>query len=66
MGLKYYDFWGIAPTDDPNHRFAGVTIFKKGFGGERIDWVHAHDLPVSPLYKLTYVFETGRRIRRNL
>ena len=66
LGLKYYDFWGIAPTDDPNHRFAGVTIFKKGFGGERIDWVHAHDLPVSPLYKLTHVFETSRRIRRNL
>lgn len=61
-----YNFWGIAPTDDPNHRFAGVTLFKKGFGGERIDWLHAQDLPISRLYWLTYLFETLRRILRRL
>ncbi len=66
LGKKYYDFWGIAPSDNPKHRFAGVTTFKKGFGGERIDWVHAHDLPISPLYWLTYLFETGRRTFRRL
>ncbi len=65
-GLKYYNFWGIAPVDNPNHRFAGVTIFKTGFGGERIDWLHAHDLPVSPLYWTTYVFESLRKIFRRL
>lgn len=65
-GIKYYNFWGIAPNNDPSHRFAGVTLFKTGFGGEQIDWLHAHDLPVSPLYWLTYVFETARRILRRL
>lgn len=65
-GCKYYNLWGVAPTDDPRHRFAGVTLFKKGFGGERLDWLHAHDLPLSPFYWLTYVFETGRRILRRL
>lgn len=65
-GCKYYNFWGIAPNDDPKHRFAGVTLFKKGFGGERIDWLHAQDLPVSNLYWLTFIFETGRRIIRRL
>ncbi len=65
-GCKYYNFWGIAPTENPKHRFAGVTLFKKGFGGERVDWLHAHDLPVSSLYWLTYIFETGRRISRRL
>jgi len=65
-GLKYYNFWGIAPNDDPNHRFAGVTLFKTGFGGERVDWLHAHDLPVSDKYWLTYLFETARRIFRRL
>ncbi len=49
-GTKFYNFWGIAPTDNPKHRFAGVTIFKKGFSGVRIDWLHAHDLPLTPLY----------------
>jgi len=65
-GKKYYDFWGIAPTDDPRHRFAGVTTFKKGFGGVRIDWMHAHDLAISSLYWTTRAFETGRRIIRRL
>ena len=65
-GLKKYNFWGIAPNDSPKHRFAGVTIFKKGFGGGRIDWLHAQDLPVSPFYWLTFSFETMRRIMRRL
>lgn len=65
-GMKYYNFWGIAPENSRNHRFAGVTLFKTGFGGERVDWLHAHDLPISPFYWLTYIFETARRIFRRL
>lgn len=65
-GLKFYNFWGIAPNNNPNHRFAGVTLFKTGFGGERIDWLHAHDMLINPLYWLTYYFETLRRIFRKL
>lgn len=65
MGMRYYDFWGIASRDDPKHRFWGVTVFKKGFGGERVDWLHAHDMPIRPFYWITYFFETLRRgIRR--
>ncbi len=65
-GLKYYDLWGIAPTDDPNHRFAGVTVFKKGFGGTAHNWVHARDIPTSKLYWLTFVFENIRKKLRHL
>jgi peptidoglycan pentaglycine glycine transferase (the first glycine) len=65
-GIKYYNFWGIAPNNDPSHRFAGVTMFKTGFGGERIDWLHAHDFPVAPQYWLTYFFETIRKVLRRL
>lgn len=65
-GIRQYNFWGIAPNSDPKHRFAGVTLFKTGFGGERIDWLHAHDLPITPLYWLTYSFETLRRTFRRL
>ncbi len=66
QGYRYYDFWGIAPTSDPRHRFSGVTTFKTGFGGLKVDWLHAHDLPVSLLYWLNYIFETGRRMARRL
>jgi len=65
-GIKYYNFWGIAPNDNPKHRFAGVTTFKKGFGGKRVDWIHARDLPVSLLYVFTYTFEFLRKVFRRL
>lgn len=65
-GLKYYNFWGISKNINPNHRFAGVTLFKTGFGGRRVDWLHAQDLPISSKYWLTYIFETARRIVRRL
>ena len=66
LGYRYYDFWGIAATDNPKHRFWGVTVFKKGFGGERIDWLHAHDLLIRSYYWITYFFETLRRGIRHL
>lgn len=65
-GLKYYNFWGIAPSGSTNHRFAGVTLFKKGFGGYAVDWLHAYDLVISPLYYLTYYFELLRKVVRRL
>lgn len=64
-GFSFYDFWGIAANDNPKHRFWGVTVFKKGFGGEPVNWMHAHDIPIRSYYWITYFFETLRRgIRR--
>lgn len=65
-GCKTYNLWGISPVDNPRHRFWGVTLFKMGFGGERVDFLHAQDFPVSPTYWATYAFETLRRVRRRL
>lgn len=65
-GLKRYNFWGIAKTDNPKHRFAGVTRFKKGFGGYRLDLLPAHDLPVNFFYWPVYFFETFRKYQRHL
>lgn len=65
-GCQIFDLWGIAPTDDPRHRFAGVTLFKKGFGGKRVDYLPAWDLPLSWFYWLTFTFETLRRLKRRL
>lgn len=63
-GLKVYNFWGIAPEDNPNHPWRGLTLFKKGFGGREVKYIHAHDLPISPWYQIPRTIETIRRIQR--
>lgn len=65
-GLTRYNFWGIAPTDNPRHRFSGVTLFKKGFGGFRVDYLPAHDLIIRPAYWFNYIIESWRRLSRHL
>lgn len=36
-GARWFDLGGIAPTDDPNHPLAGITEFKRRFGGADLE-----------------------------
>ncbi len=66
-GIKIYDFFGIAPTDNPNHPRAGLTKFKRGFGGERTHFMHTMDYPIDKLrYALVYAFVLLERKKRGL
>ncbi|MBI4065387.1 peptidoglycan bridge formation glycyltransferase FemA/FemB family protein [Candidatus Gottesmanbacteria bacterium] len=62
-GLPIYNFWGIAPENSPHHPWLGLTHFKKGFGGRQLQYIHAHDLPLSPLYHITRSIEAVHRVR---
>lgn len=67
QGIKRFNLWGIAPEGQPNHKFAGVTTFKKGFGGDAISYVPAHDIIISHLkYAPDYVIEKIRKKRRHV
>ena len=48
------------------HPWAGLTLFKTGFGGFRTDYLHAQDLPLSWRYWPNWILETVRRIMRGL
>lgn len=67
-GMDTYNFWGVAPEDaGKDHRFAGVTLFKKGFGGEVVQYVPAQDIVLRPLlYYPVYIFELLRKKFRRL
>lgn len=66
-GCKRFNLWGIAPAGQPNHRYAGVTTFKTGFGGSVVEYVPAHDLVISKIgYLKDYVVETARKKKRHL
>lgn len=45
-GKKHFDLYGIAPTDDENHPWAGLTHFKAGFGGEIVSYNQTYDVPL--------------------
>lgn len=67
LGLKRYNLWGIAPPNQPEHRYAKVTTFKKGFGGEVVEFVPAQDLIIKKgLYKVDLLVETMRKKARRL
>ena len=66
-GLKRYNFWGVAPEENKEHRFYRISIFKRGFGGTDVQYLHAQDLPLNKTkYFLNYAVETFRKKSRNL
>lgn len=61
-GIKRYNFWGIVGEEETNHRFYGVSVFKRGFGVDELKYIPAHDLVIKPLpYAITWTIETVRR-----
>ena len=67
QGYERFNLWGIAPAGQPNHRYAGVTTFKTGFGGKTVEYVPAHDLVISKIgYLKDLIIETTRKKRRHL
>lgn len=66
-GMGRYNFWGVAPEEDKSHRFYGVSVFKRGFGGQDVAYLHAKDLVVNwPGYIANWVIETVRKCVRRV
>ncbi len=66
MNCTTYNFWGgVSPEkDNKNYPWYGIDLFKRGFGGERIEYMHAFDIPISYKYNLTRIWEYLERKRR--
>jgi lipid II:glycine glycyltransferase (peptidoglycan interpeptide bridge formation enzyme) len=72
-GCVAYNFWGVSPdTKTPEdaasskHPWAGLSLFKMGFGGSLKEYVKTQDLPISSKYWLNYIIEVLRKKKRNL
>jgi len=61
-GCIEYDFFGIAPDDSPSHPWAGVTRFKKQFGGSEQKIYGSYDLVFKP--SMYQIFKFAEKIRR--
>lgn len=61
-GMKNYDFGGVAPSGEERHAWAGISRFKKGFGGFEVVYPGAFDLIYSPIWY--NVYKQGRKVSR--
>ena len=53
-GCSHYDFLGIAPDDSVDHLWAGVTSFKKKFGGKMVEYAKAREIVLKPFWYFIY------------
>lgn len=65
-GCRLYNFWGVIPESVKNHPWAGLSLFKKGFGGKEKEYVKTQDYPLSFKYWFTFIFEELRKRKRHL
>lgn len=61
-GMRWFDFWGIAPPDRPDHGWASITEFKRGFGGEVHSRAGTWEIAVRPLR--ARLFRVAQALRR--
>ena len=66
-GMTRYNLWGVAPEEKSNHRFSGLSLFKRGFGGVDLQYLPAQDLILNyPKYLISYAIEKLRKIIRRV
>ena len=66
-GCVRYNLWGIVEPEEKEHRFYGVSEFKRSFGCDELRYTPAHDLVLSAAkYRLTWGVETVRRKIRHV
>lgn len=64
-GMTRYNFWGVAAEE--HHRFANLSMFKRGFGGTDLEYLHAQDLIVNyPKYLVNFAIEMLRKKMRHV
>jgi len=59
LGHEWYDLWGIAPNDDPDHPWRNLTIFKSKFGGQEVHLVPTLDYIYDPAAYAHYTALSG-------
>jgi len=65
-GCQIYNFWGVAPADDKNHPWHGLSLFKTGFGGEKKEYVKTQDFVLGKTYWLNFIIEIIRKKKRGV
>lgn len=66
-GCTRYNLWGIVEKDETEHRFYGVSEFKRSFGCEELRYTPAHDMILnSAKYQVNKIVEKTRKKLRHV
>jgi len=65
-GCEKFNFWGIVSDNTKKHPWFGLSLFKKGFGGQAKESIKTQDFVVNKRYWLSFLVEILRRIKRGL
>lgn len=65
-GCKYYNLWGTYIPHRTPRGWQGLTLFKTGFTKLIWSYLPTMDLPISPLYHLTRMYEQFIRFSRGV
>lgn len=60
-GMSTFDMWGVSPEDEPDHKWAGFSRFKRSFGGYEVEYPGTWDLPVNR--RMYFAYTLTRRLR---
>lgn len=63
-GMTKYNFWGIVSEDKTKHPWYGLSLFKRGFGGQEWSLAHAKDFALSYRYWFGYGVDTMRKWKK--
>ena len=62
-GCRYYDLLAVAPEGEENHKYAGISRFKRQLGGRTVQIIGGYDLVLKPTwYK---IFKLAEKVRRH-
>lgn len=59
IGHDWYDLWGIAPENEPDHPWQNITVFKRKFGGLTLSLVPTLDYLYDPAAYEQYIATEG-------
>jgi lipid II:glycine glycyltransferase (peptidoglycan interpeptide bridge formation enzyme) len=63
-GCQTYDFWGVSPADQKDHPWSNISLFKRGFGGQDVELLHAQDYVLNWKYWPNWLLESYRAKKR--
>ena len=60
LGHEWYDLWGVAPANEPDHPWRDISTFKRKFGGVEVNLVPTLDYVYDPLAYDAYLRHNRR------